>query len=175
MTKKSKQTLPKVIKDSLEKALGQPVTSTRFEGEMATEDGGYIVYVPTFTVNNTYYVYVHNNNDTYCFETIAKRKLRQEKFGRAVHELMDEYGLPWKAAKCIYNAVSNNRMRLNFCDLLKEVKEDISFGACGWKKEFYIQPNKTMSRVISWYELDYWIDFDNPGTKELFMNYLFAR
>lgn len=175
--KNSKQmlrTLPENIKKHFQEHF-EPITSAIYYKILATEDGGKIVYVPTFIVNNIYYMYVHDAiKGLYTYEPINDRQERQRKFSESVNRLMNEYGFSFELGKVIISAYSiGSRKCMDLCQKIQEVKEDISFDI-DWKEQFVNDPKPTMLRVLKWYSFDYWLNIDRSQVFNALKDYLFA-
>ncbi len=175
-SKQTTHTFPENIRKSLEE-FWKPIASADYCGDLAIEDGGVILHVPTFVVNGTHYVYVHNaTKGTYQLESIIGRQERQRKFGKHVHRLMDKYGFSWELGKVIFKAYPiESTMCMNLCQRIQEAKKDIStYNFSGWKEQFANNPKKVMLDVIHWYSLNHWLDTHNRHVYNALQNYLFA-
>ena len=176
-SKQTPHTFPENIQKELEE-FWEPITSVYYCGELAIKDGGKVVRVPTFAVNNTRYVYVHDEaKGIFTYEEIARRQERQRKFGEDVRRLMDEYGFSWELGKVIIQAYpSKGIMCETLCQRLQEAKESIlnNDELWGWKTQFEIEPKKAMDGVIFYYELNWWINTRKPQVYTALKNYLFA-
>lgn len=170
----SKQPFPENIRKSLE-GFWEPITSANYCGDLVTEDGGKLVRVPTFVVNKTHYVYVHNaEKGLYQLEAIARRQERQKKFGEQARCLMKDYGFTWELGKLIVNEFPKGGIvRRNLCEKIQEAKEYVSNNTWS-KKEFDQVPKETILKVIYMFDLNYWLNTRNPKIYNVLKNYLFA-
>lgn len=177
-SKQASHTFPESIRKSFEELFCKPIASANYCGDLAVEDGGVILHLPTFVVNGTHYVYVHNaTKGTYQCETIISRQERQRKFGEQVHRLMDEYGFTWELGKVILQAYPiESSMRMNLCMRIQEAKKDIStYNVSGWKEQFANNPKEVTLEVLNWYSLRHWLNTRNHQVYNALQNYLFAN
>lgn len=175
-SKQTSHTLSENVQKSLEESLEQPITSAYYCGNLAIEDGGKVVNVPTFVVNETYYVYVHDSTSgIFQYETMIERQKRQRKFDEHVQRLMDEYGFSRELGKVIVKAYPTETMRCtNLCFQIQEAKEYISYNMSDWKARFVNEPKQVMLSVIDRYSFNYWLNIRNKQVYNALKNYLFA-
>lgn len=167
---------PENIKKSLEE-FWEPITSADYCGDLAIEDGGRVVCVPTFVVNKTHYVYVHDaTKGYYQYEPIISRQERQRKFVENVRSLMNAHGLSWKLGKVIVEAYPNDTaFRTSLCVALQEAKSDIYFDCMKSKKMSYSESERAMHTVILRHSIYNWLDTHNRRVHNALKDYLFAN
>lgn len=149
-----------------EKELGS-ITSVRYCGCLVTQGRVEDVKVPTFVVNETYYVYVHDVEEGwYRYETIEQRQKKQNRFGSFVHQLMEQYGFTWELSKVIMRNYSiNSDFCNNLCTSIQAAKRYISHRNISTKRA---------TEIMHLFDINAYLDTNNRYVYRVLKDYLFA-